>query len=224
MADVENLFAGVTVLETAAVFIAAVSGGLAAVRKRFDLFGVLVLAWVCGLGGGILRDVLIGDTPPVGISSWKLVVTALAAGLAIFFLHPGLARLRRSVIVLDAAALALFVVQGTTKSLELEAGLLASLVVGVLTGVGGGVLRDVLVGEVPLIFADRQLYAVPAILGAAAVVGLWETGWWTWWSALCVVVFVFGFRLLSLARGWLVPHIGTGWTGRWGRESGKMDE
>ncbi|WP_407317623.1 TRIC cation channel family protein [Isoptericola halotolerans] len=219
----ENLVAGVNYLEVAAVFVAAVSGALAAVRKRFDLFGVLVLAWVCGLGGGILRDVLIGDTPPVGISSWRLVVAAVAAGLVTFVLHPGLARLRRSVVVLDAAALSLFVVQGTTKSLELDAGLLASLVVGVLTGIGGGVLRDMLVGETPLIFADRQLYAVPAILGAGAVVVLWETGWWTWWAALCVVAFVLGFRLLSLALGWVVPHVGGGWTGRWGRESGRMD-
>ncbi len=223
MTGVETLVPGVNVLEVVAVFVSAVAGGLAAVRKRFDLFGVLVLAWVCGLGGGILRDVLIGDTPPVGISSWKLVVAAIAAGLATFVLHPGLTRLRRSVIVLDAAALSLFVVQGTAKALDLEAGLLASLVVGVLTGIGGGVLRDMLVGEVPLIFADRQLYAVPAILGAATVVVLWETGWWQWWSALCVVALVFGFRLLSLALGWVVPHAGGGWTGRWGRESGRMD-
>lgn len=223
MTGVENLVPGVNVLEVVAVFVSAVAGGLAAVRKRFDLFGVLVLAWVCGLGGGILRDVLIGDTPPVGISSWKLVVAALAAGLAIFVLHPGLTRLRRSVVVLDAAALSLFVVQGTSKALDLDAGLLASLVVGVLTGIGGGVLRDMLVGEVPLVFADRQLYAVPAILGAATVVVLWETGWWQWWSALSVVVLIFGFRLLSLKLGWVVPHVGGGWTGRWGRESGKME-
>ncbi|WP_402464925.1 trimeric intracellular cation channel family protein [Isoptericola aurantiacus] len=219
----DTLAAGTSALELVAVFVAAVSGALAAVRKRFDMFGVLVLAWVCGLGGGILRDVLIGDTPPVGIASWPLVTAALAAGLATFVAHPGLARLRRSVIVLDAAALALFVVQGTSKSLGLEAGLLASVVVGVLTGIGGGVLRDMLVGETPLIFADRQLYAVPAILGAVAVVVLWQNGWWTWWSAVAVAVLVLGLRLLALARGWLIPDVGAGWTARWGRESGRMD-
>jgi uncharacterized membrane protein YeiH len=223
MTTMDTLAAGTTALELVAVFVAALSGALAAVRKKFDLFGVLVLAWVCGLGGGILRDVLIGDTPPVGIAQWPLVTAAVAAGLATVVLHPGLTRLRRSVVVLDAAALALFVVQGTNKSLELGAGLLASAVVGVLTGIGGGVLRDMLVGEVPLIFADRQLYAIPAIIGAVTVVVLWEIDLWAWWSAALVGMFVLGFRLLSLWRGWLVPHVGPGWTGRWGRESGRMD-
>jgi uncharacterized membrane protein YeiH len=219
----ETLAVGVTALELVAVFVAALSGGLAAVRKKFDMFGVLVLAWVCGLGGGILRDVLIGDTPPVGISSWTLVAAAVGAGLVTCVLHPGLARLRRSVIVLDAAALGLFVVQGTTKSLELGAGPLPSAVVGVLTGVGGGVLRDMPVGEVPMIFADRQLYASPAILGAGTVAALWSADLWSWWMGIVVAVLVLGFRLVSLWRGWLFPHVGVGWTGRWGRESGSMD-
>ncbi|SKC72631.1 trimeric intracellular cation channel family protein [Krasilnikoviella flava] len=212
----------VSYLELVAVFVAAVSGGLAAVRRRFDAFGVLVLAWVTGLGGGILRDVLIGDTPPVGISSWRLVTAALAAGVIIFFFHPGLERMRRSILVLDAAALALFVLQGTTKSLGLDAGILASVVVGVLTAVGGGVLRDVLVGEVPLVFADRQLYAVPALVGAGLTAALWSAGVLEVWTALAVVALVFGFRIVSLARGWTVPHPGPGWTARWGRRSGKM--
>jgi uncharacterized membrane protein YeiH len=213
----------VSYLELVAVFVAAVSGGLAAVRKRFDVFGVLVLAWVTGLGGGILRDVLIGDTPPVGISSWKLVTAAIAAGVIIFFFHPGLERMRRSILVLDAAALALFVLQGTTKSLDLGAGVLASVVVGVLTAVGGGIMRDVLVGEVPLVFADRQLYAVPALIGAGITAGLWQLGVLGLGTGLGVVVLVFGFRVVSLARGWTVPRPGAGWTARWGRGSGRME-
>ena len=211
------VFGSVTMLEVLAVFVAAVSGGLAAVRKRFDAFGVLVLAWTTGLGGGILRDVLIGDTPPVGISSWRLVVAALAAGLLIFFFHPGLARMRRSILVLDAAAMAMFVLQGSTKALELGAGALAAVVVGVLTAVGGGILRDVLVGEVPLVFADRQLYAVPALVGAALVALLWELDQLRLWTELLVVLLVFGFRLVSLSRGWAVPLAGPGWAARWGR-------
>lgn len=212
----------VTLLEVLAVFVAAVSGGLAAVRKRFDVFGVLVLAWITGLGGGILRDVLIGDVPPVGIASWRLVATALAAGVVIFVLHPRLERMRRAIVVLDAGALALFVLQGTSKALDLDAGLLASVVVGVLTAVGGGILRDVLVGEVPLIFADRQLYAIPALAGAALTAVLWQAELLTGWSQVLVVAGVFGLRLLSLALGWVVPRPGPGWTGRWGRGSGRM--
>ena len=212
----------VTLLEVVAVFVAAVSGGLAAVRKKFDVFGVLVLAWTTGLGGGILRDVLIGDTPPVGIASWRLVATALAAGVVIFFFHPGLERMRRAVVVLDAAALALFVLQGTSKALGLGAGVLASVVVGVLTAVGGGILRDVLVGEVPLVFADRQLYAVPALLGAALTAALWHADALNLWAQALVVALVLGLRLMSLALGWVVPGAGSGWPGRWGRGSGRM--
>lgn len=75
----------------------------------------------------------------------------------------------------------------------------------------------------PLIFADRQLYAIPAILGAGAVGLLWTADLWSWWTAVLVAVVVLGFRLLALWRGWLVPHVGVGWTGRWGRDSGSMD-
>lgn len=212
----------VTFLEVLAVFVSAVSGGLAAVRKRFDVFGVLILAWTTGLGGGILRDVLIGDTPPVGISSWNLVGGALVAGVLIFFFHPRLERMRRAIIVLDAAALSLFVLQGTVKALGLGAGVLASVVVGVLTAIGGGILRDVLVGEVPLIFADRQLYAIPALVGAGLTVALWKLDALNLWTEIVVIVLVLGFRLVSLARGWVVPEAGSGWTGRWGRRSGRM--
>ncbi|WP_245993334.1 trimeric intracellular cation channel family protein [Xylanimonas allomyrinae] len=210
-----------TLLELAGVFFAALSGGLAGVRKNFDVFGVLVLAWAAGLGGGVLRDVLIGATPPVGISNWKFVVTALAAGVVIFFLHPSVERMRRTVIVLDAWALAFFVLLGTTKGLALGAGPLAAVMVGVLTGIGGGIMRDVLVGEVPLVLADRQLYAIPAFLGAGVTVALWWTGWLSVWTQVLVVLLVSGIRLLSLRRGWVVPAPGSGWSGRWGAE-GRM--
>jgi uncharacterized membrane protein YeiH len=210
-------------LELAGVFFAALSGGLAAVRKNFDVFGVLVLSWATGLGGGILRDVLIGATPPVGIARWPLVVTALAAGLVIFAFHPRLERMRRAVIVLDAAALALFVLLGTTKGLEHDAGLLASVVVGMLTGIGGGIVRDILVGEVPLVLADRQLYAVPALIGAGATAALWHAGALNVLTQALVVVGILGFRLLSLRLGWVVPGADSRWSGRWGsRGQGSM--
>jgi uncharacterized membrane protein YeiH len=203
-------------LELAGVFLGALSGGLAAVRKNFDVFGVLVLAWATGLGGGVLRDVLIGATPPVGISSWPFVLTALAGGVVIFFLHPSVERMRRAVVVLDAWALAFFVLLGTTKGLGLGAGPLASIVVGMLTGIGGGILRDVLVGEVPLVLADRQLYAIPAFVGAGITVALWWSGHLVLWTQIIVVLLISGFRLLSLRRGWVVPSAATGWSGRWG--------
>jgi len=204
------------VLEVVGVFFAALSGGLSAVRKHLDVFGVLVLAGTTGLGGGMLRDVLIGATPPVGITDPVLVGTALLSGVAIWFFHPGIARMRRGIVVLDAGALGLFVIVGTTKGLQYDAGMLASVIVGTLTGVGGGVLRDVLTGEVPLVLQDRQLYAVPALTGAAATVLLWHQGWLTAWSATLVALGVIAFRLLSLWRGWVLPDgAQAAWPGPW---------
>src|SRR5688500_14601761 len=139
------------VLEILAVFVGALSGGLAAVRKQFDVFGVLVLAWAAGLGGGVLRDVLIGATPPVGIADWRLIAAACLGGAVMYLFHPGLQRARRMIAVLDAGALALFTVAGTIKGAELGAGPVAAVCVGGLTGVGGGVLRDLLTGEVPAV-------------------------------------------------------------------------
>ncbi|RMI09824.1 trimeric intracellular cation channel family protein, partial [Cellulomonas triticagri] len=161
-------------LELLGVFVGALSGGLAAVRKGFDIFGILVLAWVAGLGGGILRDVLIGAIPPVGIANWHFVAAACLAGLVTWAAHPGLDRLRRFVLVLDAGALALFTVVGTVKALSYGVGATAAVCAGVITGVGGGVLRDLLTGEVPVVLHHRQLYAIPSVLGAVALVLLWR--------------------------------------------------
>lgn len=120
-------------LDLVGVFVFALSGGLAAVRHRFDLFGVLVLACCAGLGGGVLRDVLIGAVPPVGVSDPRLVAAACAAGLVTFWLHPRVGVLRRSVLVLDALGLGVFVVAGTLKALVLGAPLTSAVLVGVLT-------------------------------------------------------------------------------------------
>lgn len=203
-----------TRLEQGGVFVAALSGGLAAVRKDFDVFGVLVLAWATGLGGGVVRDVLIGVHPPVGIASWGYVATALLAGLAVLLFHPRVARNRRAVVVLDAGALGVFVLLGTMKALGSGAGVTASVVVGLLTGIGGGMLRDILTSEVPLVLADRQLYAIPALAGAGLTAALWHSGELNGLTEGIVVLLVVGFRLLSLRLGWAVPDATLGRAGR----------
>ena len=199
-----------TRLELVGVFVSALSGALAAVRKDFDVFGVLVLAWATGLGGGVLRDVLIGATPPVGIANWRYIATALLAGVAVLAFHPRVARNRRAVVVLDAGALAVFVLLGTMKALAHGAGVTASVVVGLLTGIGGGMLRDILVSEVPLVLADRRLYAIPALAGAGLTAALWHAGLLNGATQWAVVLLVIGFRLLSLRLGWVVPHASLG--------------
>lgn len=191
--------------ELAAIFCGALSGGLAAVRKNFDLFAVLLLAWATGLGGGILRDVLLGAVPPVGVSDWRFVAATVLAGLTIYFFHPRLARMRRAIIVLDAGALAFFVVVGAQKGLELGAGPVAAVFVGMLTGIGGGLVRDLLVDEAPIVLRERELYAIPALLGAGATVVAGHFDVLGDLMGILIVAAVFALRLTALRLHWLAP-------------------
>ncbi|MGN6636495.1 MAG: trimeric intracellular cation channel family protein [Oryzihumus sp.] len=180
------------ILDLVGVFVFALSGGLVAVRKRLDLFGVLVLAGAAALGGGVMRDVLIGAIPPVGLSDWRLVAAASLAGVVTFLFHPGVARISKLVRILDAAGLAAFAVAGALKALGAGTGPMTAVLVGAITAIGGGILRDVLAGQVPEVLR-RELYAVPALLGATVVVvadrlhHLTET---VVWSAVALVFVV----------------------------------
>ena len=136
--------------------------------------------------------------PPVGISNWRFIATAVAGATLIYFFHPRLERARRFIVVLDAGALALFSVVGTTKGLEYGTTLTAAVIVGVMTGVGGGVLRDLLSGEVPVVLHHRQLYAIPALLGSTVTAVLWWQGVLTTATSVAVVVAVFVLRVMAL--------------------------
>ncbi|HET6874087.1 MAG TPA: TRIC cation channel family protein [Acidimicrobiales bacterium] len=149
-------------------FVFGLSGGLAAMKARLDLFGVLVLALVVALAGGIIRDLLIG-TPPATFRDWRYLAAAGAAGLAIFAARPLLERLWNVILVFDAAGLALFCVTGAAKAIEFRLGAAQAIILGAITGIGGGMLRDVLLREIPSVLR-HDLYAVPALAGAAVVV------------------------------------------------------
>ena len=185
-------------LDLLGVFAFGLSGGLVGVRKRLDLFGVLVLAGATALGGGILRDLLCGAIPPVGSSDWRLVAGALAAGLVTFVYHPGVERLARLVKVLDAVGLAVFAVGGALTALAMP-GIppLAAIIVGTLTAIGGGALRDVLAGQVPEVLR-RELYALPALLGAAIVVVAYEVGFISPFVVWGAAALVFGIRMVAV--------------------------
>ncbi|MCU1535894.1 MAG: hypothetical protein JWP82_245 [Humibacillus sp.] len=185
-------------LDLVGVFVFGLSGGLVAVKKRFDLVGVLVLACVAGLGGGIVRDVLIGATPPVGISDWRLLASAALGGLTTFFFQPGVERIGRLVKVLDAGGLGAFAVTGSLKAATtLGVSPIAAVLVGVITAVGGGVLRDVLAGQVPEVLR-RELYAVPALLGAVIVVVAVNEGVLRLWMLWAAAALVAGVRLVAI--------------------------
>ena len=192
------------VLDLVGIFVFSVTGALVAVRKNLDLFAVTVHAGVTGLGGGFLRDVLIGATPPAALADWRYLLVPLAAGLLTFAFHPVLGRLERVVTVFDAFGLALFCVTGALKAVDYGLGPLPAALLGMVTGIGGGIIRDVLAGRVPVIF-EGVLYATPALAGAAMAVLLDRTD-----LPLAVVAAAgfstcLGWRLLALVRGWRAP-------------------
>ena len=161
-------------LNLAGTFVFGLSGGLAAVRARLDLFGVVVLAAVVGLAGGITRDVLIG-TPPATFRDWRYLAAAAAAGVVCFFAGRAMERAERSIMIFDALGLGLFAVTGATKALQFGLGPVQAILLGTITGVGGGMLRDVLLREVPTVLREG-LYAIPALLGATVLV-VAQRGW-----------------------------------------------
>ncbi len=181
-------------LDLVGVFAFALSGGLVAVKKGLDLFGVLVLAAAAALGGGVMRDVLIGDTPPVGISDWRLLGMAVLAGLITFLFHPGVEHISRVVRVLDAAGLAVFAIGGSLKALGAGVDPVAAVLVGGITAVGGGMVRDVLAGQVPEVLR-RELYALPALLGSTLIVAAHHWDVMSFGVIWVCVALVFGIRM-----------------------------
>ena len=192
------------VLDLVGVFVFALSGALVAVRKGLDLFGILVLAAVAGLGGGLVRDVLL-NTVPVAVTDWRLLAAAAAGGLATFFFHPGIGRIARPVRVLDAAGLGAFAVAGALKALSFGIGPFGAVVVGTITAIGGGMLRDVLAREVPEVL-QRELYAVPAILGATVVAVASATGHLDRAVVLGAAAMVFVLRLVAVVLDLNAPR------------------
>lgn len=157
--------------EHAAVTVSAISGVLAAKGKRIDLFGVLVLALVTAFGGGTVRDLLVGDTPVAWLRGPALLTTATLTTLVTFFIAGAVRLPERALIVADAFALALFAIIGASKGLAFAVTPPVAVLLGVVTGVAGGIVRDVLTGEVPLVFRPEiRLYATAAIAGAAVFV------------------------------------------------------
>ena len=192
------------VLDLVGIFVFAISGSLVAVRKELDLFGVLVLAGVTGLGGGFVRDVLIGALPPAALADWRYLTVPVAAGVLTFWFHPTLGRMERSVNVFDAFGLALFCVTGTVKAAEYGLGIAPAALLGMVTGIGGGMLRDVLAGRVPVIFRG-ELYATPALAGACVAAILHELDQPFWLTAVCGGSLCLVWRLVAIRRDWRAP-------------------
>jgi uncharacterized membrane protein YeiH len=190
--------------DLAGAFVFALSGATAAVRHKLDAFGVLVLCFVTGNAGGMTRDVLIGVVPPAAISEWRYVAVTILAGLIVFFAYPLINRLSSPVLLFDAAGLGLFCVAGADKALTYHAGPLAATLLGMVTGIGGGMVRDLLVMEVPSVLRT-ELYAVAALLGAAFTVTGQRHGMPLHLAAPIGAVLCIILRLLALRYRWHLP-------------------
>ena len=188
-------------------FVFALSGATAAMQRRLDLFGVLVLSYAAANSGGIARDLLIGSVPPAAISDWRYLAAALCAGVITFWSAPLIERLQNPVRMFDAAGLALFAVAGAQKALAFGLNPVMAALLGMLTGIGGGMARDLLLAHVPMVLR-ADLYAVAGLAGAAVVVigaalGLPSAATMTAGAVLC-----FGLRMLAVRRGWQLPIAG----------------
>ncbi|GIG30392.1 trimeric intracellular cation channel family protein [Cellulomonas marina] len=158
------------VLDLVGTFAFALNGALTAVRvAHVDIVGVVTLGVITGLGGGIVRDILLGALPPATFGDWRYLAVAAAGGLLAFWFGHHLHRLAGTIAVLDAAGLSLFAVAGAARALELGAGPAQAVILGATTAVGGGTLRDVLLRRVPSVLTN-ELYAIPALVGATLAV------------------------------------------------------
>jgi uncharacterized membrane protein YeiH len=204
------------VFDLLGILTAAASGALTGVRKSLDLVGVLVLAAVTGLGGGVVRDLMIGAVPVAVLTDWRYLTAASVAAAAVLLAqHPkvpgreaptlirlgGRIPLSTAYLVADSATLGCFAVSGTAKALNYGLALVPAALMGVVTAVGGGVLRDVLVNEVPTVLR-RELYAVPALVGALVVALSARHHPAATPIAFVAAALTMGLRLVAVRRDW----------------------
>lgn len=191
-------------LDLLAVFVGAISGGLAAVLRRFDIAGVVGLAIVTGIGGPMIRDVLLNQLP-VSLDNPWYVTTALGGAAVVFFFAGTLQRLAAAVLVVDAVVLGLYGIVGAEKAIANGLALLPAILLGMITTIGGGALRDVLTGRVPVVFEEGELYAVAALAGVIAFVALDRAGVSLTFSVVVGASLTFAMRIGAWKRGWKAP-------------------
>jgi uncharacterized membrane protein YeiH len=191
-------------VDLAGTFAFAISGALAARRQNLDLFGILAIAYVTACGGGIARDLCIGAIPPAGLADWRYLATAVIAALLTVGAYHQVERLNYPVRLFDALGLGLFAVYGAHKALAFGLNAQVAILVGVVTAVGGGVARDVLLTRVPIVL-QKEIYASAAVGGAALAVIGERLGWAPLWSMWLPIVACCGLRILSLRYHWNLP-------------------
>jgi uncharacterized membrane protein YeiH len=193
-------------LDLTGTFAFALNGAFTAVRvARLDIVGVLTLGMITALGGGIIRDIIINYLPPATFSDWRYLVVAAVGSLVAFAFGGRLERLSGAITILDAAGLSLFAVTGASKALGLGLGSAQAVILGAVTGVGGGTLRDVLIQRVPTILRS-ELYAIPALVGATVTIIASRIGVYGIPAAVSAAVACFGIRMLGVRYGLNAPR------------------
>ncbi len=191
-------------LDLLGTFVFALSGAAAGAKSNLDLFGLAVLAFATGNAGGIARDLLIGAVPPAAIHDWRYLGVSLLAGFVVFFRYSGLNLHRRSVLLLDGAGLGLFAVTGTQKALAAGLGPVMAAVMGMLSGIGGGMLRDVFVNETPVVLR-ADLYATAALAAGLVVVAGRLLRLPPFAGMLTGALLCFFLRIMAILHGWRLP-------------------
>jgi uncharacterized membrane protein YeiH len=194
----------VAILDLGGTFVFAISGAAAAVNRRLDIFGILVLSFVTGNFGGVTRDLLIGAVPPAALTDARYLLVSVLAGLITFFWYAGVDRLRNPVLLFDAVGLSFFAATGAQKATTFGLSPLMAALLGMLTGIGGGMTRDVLLTEIPQVLRS-DLYAVAALAGASIVVIGHLLGVTYGVSALVGGALCFGLRFMAIRYGWHLP-------------------
>jgi len=185
-------------LDFIGTFVFALNGALTAVRaERLDIFGVITLGMFTGLGGGTIRDVLLDSLPPATFVDWRYLALAAGGGLVAFVLSRRLERLKMPIIVLDAVGLSVFAVLSAYKALDLGFGVLQAMVVGTVTAVGGGTIRDVMIGRIPTVLRS-ELYAIPALIGAGCAAAAHSAGYQGTVAVLSAAAVCFGIRMVGV--------------------------
>src|SRR5271168_56658 len=194
----------VHILDLGVTFVFALSGAVAAVNRRLDIFGILVLSFVTGNFGGITRDLLIGAVPPAALTDGRYLLVSVLAGLITFFWYGGVDKLRSPVLLFDAVGLSFFAVAGAQKAVTFGLSPVTAALLGMLTGIGGGMTRDVLLTEIPQVLRS-DLYAAAALAGASIVVIGHMLGLSYGVSAPAGGALCFGLRFMAIKHGWHLP-------------------
>lgn len=205
------------ILDLVGTFAFALNGALTAVRvERLDIVGVVTLGMFTGLGGGTIRDILLDALPPATFVDWRYLAAAAAGALIAFALSRVLDRLAATINVIDAIGLSVFAVIGAYKALDMGFGVMQAVIVGAITAVGGGTIRDVMLGRIPTVLRS-ELYAIPALIGAACAAAADSFGYHGTFAALGAATVCFAIRMIGIRFDLHAPQP----PGRRGRADGR---